>query len=208
LPEISLSLANLITLGRLLLTPFVVYCLVTGSYLWAFIAFVVAGITDAVDGYIAKRWQQETELGAYLDPLADKALLVSIYVALGILAQRNPAAPPIPVWLVVAAVSRDLLIVGAMLLSWMLDRPMRVAPPLVSKANTASQIALAAVALAQLGLGLDVGLLRPALITLTAVLTFWSGAVYLVAWIRHMQQPRILAPPGRAGAERKNERVG
>ena len=203
-----MSLANLITLGRLLLTPVVVYCLLTASYGWAFIAFVIAGLTDAVDGYIAKRWHQKTELGAYLDPLADKALLISIYVVLGYLGQRDPAAAPIPVWLVVAAVSRDLLIIGAMLLSWMLDRPMRVAPPLVSKANTASQIALAAVALAQLGLGLEVGLLRPVLIALTAVLTFASGAVYLVAWIRHMQQPRMVAPPGRAGAERTNERVG
>ena len=206
-PE-SLSIPNLITLARILLVPVVVWAIASNQMLFAFLLFAAAGVSDAVDGFLAKRFGMKTELGAYLDPLADKALLVSIYVSLGILAQRNPAAPPIPVWLVVAAVSRDLLIIGAMLLSWMLDRPMRVAPPLVSKANTASQIALAAVALAQLGLGLEVGLLRPALITLTAVLTFWSGAVYLVAWIRHMQQPRILAPPGRAGAERKNERVG
>ena len=206
--ESSLSLANLITLGRLLLTPFVVYCLLTASYGWAFAAFVIAGLTDAVDGYIAKRWHQQTELGAYLDPLADKTLLVSIFVVLGYLGQRDPATAPIPVWLVVAAVSRDLLIIGAMLLSWMLDRPMRVAPPLVSKANTASQIALAALALAQLGLGLDAGLLLPVLVALTAALTFASGAVYLVAWIRHMQQPRAAAPPGRVGAKRNGERVG
>ena len=197
-----MSLANLITLARLLLTPFVVYCLLTHHYALAFWAFMIAGLTDAVDGYIAKRWEQKTELGAYLDPIADKALLVSIYVVLGYLG-------PIPVWLVVAAVSRDLLIVGAFLLAWMLERRMRVAPPLVSKANTASQIALAVVALAELGLGFDAGLLRASLIGITAVLIFASAAMYLVLWIRHMQRSGISGTPG--GVEqggRKSERVG
>ena len=197
-----MSLANLITLARLLLTPFVVYCLLSQQYALAFWAFMVAGLTDAVDGYIAKRWEQKTELGAYLDPIADKALLVSIYVVLGYLG-------PIPVWLVVAAVSRDLLIVGAFLLAWMLERRMRIAPPLVSKANTASQIALAVVVLAELGPGFDAGPLRAGLIGITAVLIFASAATYLVLWIRHMQRPGISGTPG--GVEpggRKSERVG
>ena len=197
-----MSLANLITLARLLLTPFVVYCLLSQQYALAFWAFMVAGLTDAVDGYIAKRWEQKTELGAYLDPIADKALLVSIYVVLGYLG-------PIPVWLVVAAVSRDLLIVGAFLLAWMLERRMRISPPLVSKANTASQIALAVVVLAELGLGFDAGLLRAGLIGITAALIFASAATYLVLWIRHMQRSGISGPPGSVEqGGRKSERVG
>ena len=77
-----------------------------------------------------------SELGAYLDPIADKALLVSIYVTLGFAGQ-------LPVWLVIAVVSRDILIVGAVVLSWMLSRPLSMQPLLISKANTFSQIVLA-----------------------------------------------------------------
>ena len=82
----------------------------------------------------------DTELGAYLDPIADKALLVSIYVTLGF-------AGHLPAWLVIAVVSRDILIVGAVLLSWMLSRPMSLHPILISKANTFSQIVLAGLVL-------------------------------------------------------------
>ena len=76
-----------------------------------------------------------TELGAYLDPLADKVLIVSIYVALGI-------TGAIPRWLVILVVSRDIMIVGAVMLSWLVGRPVAVKPLLVSKLNTAAQIVL------------------------------------------------------------------
>ena len=78
----------------------------------AFLLFLAAGISDAVDGFLAKRFGMTTELGAYLDPLADKALIVSIYVTLGI-------TGVIPRWLVILVVSRDIMIVGAVMLSWL-----------------------------------------------------------------------------------------
>ncbi len=100
----DLSIPNLITLGRILLVPVVVWAITAGEMRIAFVLFLAAGISDAVDGFLAKRFGMATELGAYLDPLADKAMLVSIYVALGI-------ADAVPGWLVILVVSRDIMIV-------------------------------------------------------------------------------------------------
>ena len=79
-----MSIPNLITLGRILLVQVVVWAITAGEMGFAFALFVAAGLTDAVDGFLAKRFGMSTELGAYLDPLADKAMMVSVYVALGI----------------------------------------------------------------------------------------------------------------------------
>src|SRR6202035_4331315 len=103
----------------------------SGEMLVAFALFLVAGISDAVDGFLAKRFHMASELGAYLDPLADKTLIVSIYVSLGI-------AGGLPLFLVILVVSRDIMIIGAFMLSWLVGRPMPVRPLPVSKANTAA----------------------------------------------------------------------
>src|SRR6201985_2715286 len=87
----------------------------------AFFLFLAAGLSDAVDGFLAKRFGMASELGAYLDPLADKAMLVSIYVALGI-------ADAVPGWLVILVVSRDIMIVTAVILSWLGDQPLALTP--------------------------------------------------------------------------------
>ena len=94
----------------------------------AFVLFLAAGVSDAVDGFLAKRFDMATELGAYLDPLADKALIVSIYVTLGI-------TGAIPLWLVILVVSRDIMIVGAVILSWVVDKPMTLRPLMVSSST-------------------------------------------------------------------------
>ena len=139
-----MSIPNLITLGRILLVPVVVWAIASGAMLTAFVLFLVAGVSDAVDGYLAKRFKMASELGAYLDPLADKALIVSIYVTLGI-------AGTIPRWLVILVVSRDIMIVGAVMLSWVIGSPLKVKPLVVSKLNTAAQIVFACVLLGSLG---------------------------------------------------------
>ena len=134
----------------MILCPSIFWLLVTGQTEVAFFVFICAGISDAVDGYLAKRFDWTTELGAYLDPLADKLLIVSIFIALGVDGK-------LPLWLVIAVVCRDILIVIAVLLSWLLDQPVRIKPLAVSKANTVAQIVLAATVLADegFGLGLD-----------------------------------------------------
>ena len=105
------SLPNLITLARLLLAPLAVLMIVSQRFPEAFAVFLVAGASDAVDGFIAKRFDLRTELGAYLDPLADKALLVSIYVTLAVVGE-------LPAAIAIIVVSRDLMILIAVLTAW------------------------------------------------------------------------------------------
>ncbi len=174
-----MSIPNLITLGRVIIIPIIFWLLVSGQTQGAFFLFVLAGITDAVDGWLAKSWNMKTELGAYLDPMADKLLVVSIYVALGVAAQ-------LPSWLVIAVVSRDILIVLGVLLAWIIDQPMAMQPHVISKANTASQLILAAFVLADEGFRLELGGIRTALIWITAILTASSLAVYIRAWVAHV----------------------
>ena len=143
-----MSIPNLITLARILLVPVVVWAITSGEMRIAFLLFLAAGVSDAVDGFLAKRFGMATELGAYLDPLADKAMIVSIYVALGI-------AEAIPRWLVILVVSRDIMIVGAVMLSWLVDKPVALKPLLVSKLNTVAQIVLALTVLGALAFKFD-----------------------------------------------------
>jgi cardiolipin synthase (CMP-forming) len=145
----------------------------------AFALFLAAGLTDAIDGFLAKRFGMTTELGAYLDPLADKAMLVSVYVALGI-------SEAIPHWLVILVVSRDIMIVGAVILSWVVDRPVPLKPLLVSKLNTVAQILLACLVLGALAFRLDAAIAVFALIALVAALTLLSVVFYVAEWVRHM----------------------
>ncbi|MCW5687310.1 MAG: CDP-alcohol phosphatidyltransferase family protein [Pseudolabrys sp.] len=175
----ALSIPNLITLGRIFLVPVVVWAIASNTMWFAFVLFLVAGVSDAVDGFLAKRFRMTTELGAYLDPLADKALIVSIYLTLGINGD-------IPRWLVILVVSRDILIVGGIILSWLLGNPLKIKPLWVSKLNTTAQIAFACVVLGSLGFKIAVPNLTFVLMGLVAVLTLLSIAAYLAEWVRHM----------------------
>ena len=174
-----MNIPNLITLGRILLVPIVVWAIASGTMWIAFVLFVGAGVSDAVDGYLAKRFNMTTELGAYLDPLADKALIVSIYLTLGI----NGA---IPRWLVILVVSRDILIVGGIMLSWLVGSPLKIKPLLISKLNTVAQILFACVVLGSLGFDIEADTLKLVLMGLVAALTLLSVTAYVAEWVRHM----------------------
>jgi cardiolipin synthase len=175
----SINIPNIITLGRVILTPVIFWLLVSGNSEAAFIVFVCAGISDAVDGYLAKRFKLQTELGAYLDPLADKLLITSIYIALGV-------AHKLPSWLVIAVVSRDILIVVAVMLAWVVDQRPPIKPLWISKANTASQLVLAAVVLADDGFSLGLSGIITVLVWVTGALTILSLAAYVREWLAHM----------------------
>ena len=177
-----MNLPNLITIARILLVPVIVWAIGSGEMLFAFILFLAAGISDAVDGFLAKRFGMTSELGSYLDPLADKALIVSIYVALGV-------SENLPRWLVILVVSRDIMIVGAVILSWLVDKPVKLKPITVSKLNTVAQIVYATIVLAALTFGWEIPLVMGALIGLVTVLTLLSVAFYLSEWVRHMNAP-------------------
>ena len=172
------SLPNFISIARLMCVPLLVWLIVTNEMAAAFWLFVAAGVSDAVDGYIAKTFNARTALGRYIDPLADKTLLVSVFVTLGL-------RGGLPDWLVILVVFRDLLIIGgALLFHTLTDRTMRMDPILVSKVNTLLQILLVGVVLARLGVGLEDYGAATVLIYATAATTVLSGAGYLVRWVR------------------------
>jgi len=176
LSRLDVNLPNVITLGRLLCVPLAIWLILGERYGLAFWVFVAAGVSDALDGWIAKRWNQRTPLGALLDPIADKALLAAVYITLGF-------AGELPHWLVILVVLRDLLIVGGYLLSHGVNAP---EPLFISKVNTLVQIALIGFVLARLGLGVDEELVTSFLIAAAGVTTVWSGLSYLVRWARFL----------------------
>lgn len=174
-----ISLPNIVTLARLLSVPLTIWLMIDGNMLLAFWVFIAAGVSDAIDGYLAKRFNARTEFGAYLDPLADKTLLVATYLTLGWLGQ-------LPSWLVILVVFRDLMIIGGALVVHALTQSFKSRPMLISKVNTALQIALVTFVLARLGLDFpDHGITRVLTVAVAAT-TILSGGAYLVHWARRL----------------------
>ncbi len=172
-----MSIPNIITFGRLLAVPAAVYLILVGDLGWAFWVVVGAGVSDALDGAIARMCRSLTALGAYLDPLADKVLLVSVFIALGHVNE-------LPLWLVIVVVSRDIMIVGGVMLLYTLKEALVMQPSPISKINTAAQIALSIAVLAPDGLGLPDLVVRGvdvvnALVWMVLATTLLSGAGYL-----------------------------
>lgn len=170
------TIPNALTVARILFTPLFVVFFLDGKHLYALSLFFLAGVTDALDGFLARVLDQRSPLGAILDPLADKFLLVAAYVCLAY-------AGWIPVWLSVAVVSRDVIILSgvALLTFWGQDMRSRIRPSLASKATTLSQMALIlAVFLHEAaGWGGAVEWSVHALAWSTAVLTVVSGGHYV-----------------------------
>lgn len=173
------TIPNYITIFRFLLVPLIVTALLTARYGVALTAFVVAGLSDAADGFIARHYNQGSVLGGYLDPVADKLLLVSVFVVLGYLGE-------LPIWLVVLVVSRDILIVGAVVLATIIGHAIAMHPHISSKANTVFLLALATLVLAEMALGVIIDPLRTVLIGAVALLTVASATAYFLTWIKHM----------------------
>ncbi|MGN6549015.1 MAG: CDP-alcohol phosphatidyltransferase family protein [Pararhizobium sp.] len=174
-----MTLPNLITIARFLMVPAVIYALMNSQWRLAFAVFVLAGVSDGIDGYIARHFNQGSKLGAYLDPVADKLLLVTVFVTLAVM-------NVLPSWLVLVVVSRDVLIVAAVLVASVIGHPIAMRPLLVSKVNTAFQILLVVVALFAKAFGVDLTTVQFVLILSVAALTILSAGAYLVTWLRHM----------------------
>ncbi|MEM7042633.1 MAG: CDP-alcohol phosphatidyltransferase family protein [Pseudomonadota bacterium] len=172
------NLANLITLGRLLMVPPLMWLIVSDNVWAAFWLFVAAGVSDALDGYIAKTFNQHTNVGAILDPLADKALLDGVYIALAL-------SGHLPMWLAALVVARDVLIVLGVILIRRRDPVFRVRPLKTGKANTFMQIVLAAMALGVWGGVADVSHLMVPMIWMVAAMTLISGGSYVVQAMRN-----------------------
>jgi cardiolipin synthase len=154
-----------------------VWLVVEHRFAQAFFLFAAAGLSDAVDGWLARRNGGGNLVGAMLDPVADKALLVTMYVSLA-------AANVLPDWLAILVVFRDAVIVGGVVVLSLLGQSVLIRPLYVSKLNTALQIVLVAAALLLSGFGLSAPALMMALIWLVAATTLGSGAAYVWVTVR------------------------
>lgn len=171
----SRDIPNAISLLRMLLVVPVVWVILRGAYAYALLLFAVAGISDALDGYLAKRFGWSSRLGSILDPLADKLLLVSCYLTLGILGL-------IPVWLVVLVVGRDMVIVaGALAYHYRVGR-FELHPTILSKLNTLAQILLVLAVLAAGSVLPLPGWVIDAFAYTVLVTTLLSGLGYVWTW--------------------------
>jgi cardiolipin synthase len=174
--RLEFSLPNLITLARLLSVPLAIWLILDARYDVAFWVFIGAGVSDALDGFIAKRFNRRTRLGALLDPTADKALLAGVYVSLWLVDQ-------LPGWLVGLVVLRDFLIIAGFVLIQTSAAPKRFDPLYISKLNTLVQLSLIGFVLAQ-GLGIEAEPVKWLLVAAAAVTTVLSGLSYLARWAR------------------------
>ena len=129
-----MNLPNMMTLIRVLLIPVFVICIINKLFEWALVTFAVAGLTDGIDGMVARITHKRTELGAYLDPIADKLLLSSAYITLAII-------EILPSWLTVIVITRDVIISVGFLVLLLTNYHPKIRPSLVSKVTTDFQIA-------------------------------------------------------------------
>jgi cardiolipin synthase len=173
------NIPNLITIIRILLTPFFVILLLKGMFGLALAIFTVAGLSDALDGFIARYFNQRTILGAYLDPIADKILLSSAFIGLAVLSI-------IPGWLAVIVMSREVLIFTGIAVFTITEKKYKVRPSIVSKCTTAAQISTIIVSLLHVNMtGLTT--LGEVLYWLTAGLTVISGFHYIYIGMNILQ---------------------
>jgi len=171
------DIPNIISVGRIVLVFPVVWALVEGRFGLALVLYVVAGVSDALDGFLAKRFHWQSRLGGILDPVADKLLLIATYFSLGWLGA-------LPWWLVALVLLRDVVIVtGAIVYNYHIE-VVQAAPTLISKANTLLQILLGLVAVVHVGVFALPAWLLDGLIVLVAVTTIASGVGYVVIWGR------------------------
>jgi cardiolipin synthase len=171
-----MNIPNYITLVRIVLIPFFINLMIYGYYRSALAVFVAACVTDALDGLIARVTNSITELGALLDPIADKLLILSAFVTLVLLKM-------LPVWLVIIVVSRDMILVLGSLVIYLFGHDLKARPSFIGKATTALQLLVVTLSLVMKTFGKELAGVH-VLHWTTAVLTMASGIQYVVRGTR------------------------
>ena len=190
-----MNLPNLITLGRLFSVPIVVWLILGGQMKAAFWIFFIAALSDAVDGILAKLLDAETVFGAFLDPIADKALLVGAFLTLG-------HEGYIVTWLVIMVVFRDLVIVGGAILFQTVTKTLTMQPLLISKVNTFVQLTFAIVVLLVEAYRIEDGFALEIIGYIVAITTLWSGTAYVFTW---SQMAAVMESPGDGPGDKNPE---
>ncbi len=177
------QLPNIITSVRILLVIPIMVLLAYGQFALVLLLFAIAALSDGLDGWLARRFGWQSRLGAILDPLADKVMLVGCYLILGWLTL-------LPLWLVVLVILRDVVIIaGALAYRWRCGE-LEMEPSLISKLNTLLQMALGLlVIIAAAGLATPPWLLDAGILVVAAT-TLWSGLAYVLVWSRRARACR------------------
>jgi cardiolipin synthase len=177
-----MNLPNIMTLARVLLIPVFVILIINKSFEWALITFATAGITDGIDGLIARITHQRTELGAYLDPIADKLLLIAAFLTLAII-------EILPSWLAVIVITRDVIILVGFLVMILTNYHPKINPSLVSKVTTVFQISTILLAL-MAGYSSAFNKLSTIAIYGSALFTILSGSHYIYVGTRILNEKK------------------
>ncbi len=175
---IPLNVPNSLTILRILLIPVIVGFLVYEQVEYALVTLIIAVLTDALDGTIARLANQKTQFGAYLDPLADKLLLMATFVTFSLLEM-------VPAWSVILVVSRDAILLTGTLLAHLADTAIDASPTALGKATTLFQVSYIILVLACISQGLDPVLLFP-LLSMMSLLTVLSGLHYIVRGVSQL----------------------
>jgi cardiolipin synthase (CMP-forming) len=199
----GLTVANLLTIARMVMIPLLVTLILSNHAGWAFLVFVAAGLTDALDGLIARHWRQSSALGAFLDPTADKLLMTACFVILSI--PDHPKSIPdfeianhMPIYLTIVTISRDVFIVMISLLIHLTSGVAAFAPSVLGKLTTATQIVMVGVVLLLNWLADPAPVLVQGLAWLTLALTVASGLhyIYRAGRLAEGSAGAALPPPG------------
>jgi len=174
-----MNIPNLLTILRILLVPVIAVLLMEGSYGTTVWLFLLAGFTDALDGYIARKLNQVTYLGSILDPVADKVLILTTVIILALSAR-------IPWWVATAIILRDVIIIGGAVTWYLRTRKFEMDPSILSKVNTFLQIGLVYIMIAQLAGMLHFATWLPFLFLVVLVSTVGSGVHYILVWGRRL----------------------
>ena len=167
----SMNIPNSLTILRILLVPVIIGFMTYGSYGFALLTLLLAGLTDAVDGYLARKLNQRTRLGTLLDPLADKLLLTSSFISLAVLHL-------VPSWLVILVVSRDLMLLLGTVVAHVTSTPINVTPTFLGKGRTLFQLSYVLLTILLTWRGVDRSTITP-LVVLMVGFTLASGFHYL-----------------------------
>jgi cardiolipin synthase len=173
-----MNIPNSLTLLRILLVPVFIECMTYGAYGLALLVLVLAGLTDAVDGVLARRWNQQTRLGMLLDPLADKLLLTSAFLSLSMLHL-------VPSWLVIMVVSRDVILLLGTALAHVTGTQIDMTPTFWGKGTTLLQLCYVLMVVLLTWLDLSLSMVTP-LVAAMVGFTLTSGFHYIYRSYRHI----------------------
>lgn len=183
----TMNIPNIISLARLLSVPLIVSLILSYQLTAAFIFFMLAGLSDALDGFLARIFKSRTTLGAYLDPIADKALLVGVFVALG-------HAGLVELWVVVLVVFRDALIIGGILLLFLFKNQVEMKPLMISKLNTVVQLMYALFVLSRAETFVGIPHLSVYFGYLVVLTTIFSGVSYVKLGLQYFNKMDEVIP--------------